>query len=216
VRKLLQKAAILPLIGIAVTLAIILSPLLVFAEEDAEERELLLVECLAERAERGELTVRQLYEALGRPLSAVPTEVWDNKVFGGPVERVEVREARRVETDKPFGIDYPAAVPAGVRVFLGWSYIYRIGQATIEHGSVTWASASTLHLEATSELRGPTGNSAHDWELFSTRVEAWDLAPNRAWGLYRTKGTHSYWDPFLDPMSSTWYSSSRTILVPRH
>jgi len=70
-------------------------------EKDAQERELLLVECLAERAERGELTVRQLYEALGRPLSAVPTEVWDNKVFGGPVKRIEVQRIKTSEWISP-------------------------------------------------------------------------------------------------------------------
>lgn len=86
-KRLLQKAVILPLIGIAVMPLLIFSAPLASGEGHAEDP-MELFDRLAERAERGELTLRETFEALGKPLCMVPIEFWDDKVSREDVRNI--------------------------------------------------------------------------------------------------------------------------------
>lgn len=181
----------------------------------AEEMDALWAH-LAERAERGELTVRELFQAFGEPLCpTVPIEVWDSKVSTmGPPRRIKlqrVETSERITNDRPSG---GTVQPAFLFWMGGWSSINRFSPTIILHTSGTITSRPVVELKAISELRGPKGNTAYNTELLSSFVIAWDLVFSLPFGVYFTYGTHSYWDPLVWPASGTIHTATGPLVLP--
>jgi len=161
-------------------------------------------------ANRHDLTVRELFEALGESLSGIPTAMWDAPVYIGAISSHTVH--RSVQDNEGSSPSLPETT-ATVVTFWYWSWITPAFEGDILYGSVTEASEWVMYMSVTSELIGPTSDSAHDSGLFTTRVEAWDLVGVSS-GYYYSHGIHYYYDFTLDPSSDIWYSYSGTIFVP--
>ena len=160
---------------------------------------------IGERLAGGSVTLGELFLALGKPVSALPSQALDAQVHIGPVHKYVVDKKAEESTQNE---TYNSTESVD---FVIWSWIGSWSGTVptyVDYGTVVEASRTIMYMSVTATLTDPGGAKVNEYGsgVFTDEVDAsgerWVSEP----GWYSSQGLFSYFDVTLYPPIGGGYS----------